>query len=274
MATIFRFTSFEQLVDIMQRKALAFVLPFLWDDPFEGYIVKILKDGDGLQRVRDVLDMLEYQPGTKVLLLSLFGVASKLYHGQSWTQLSESDALWRIYSHNNFAIRLEIKESNIALLDGVKAYMVNYVDSLDLTEEIKSIPVEGHPVNITTHTHKIFTTKRSAFSHEKEVRLLADNKESILNKENMLPVLRGIIDDNGGVIVTNNQWLNYYKAVSGDILDKIPAVKYISFNHIPNFVESVMLHPLAPTWFDDTLATFCEKNCINYLGRSKLYQFY
>ncbi len=34
-----------------------------------------------------------------------------------------------------------------------------------------------------------------------------------------------------------------------------------------------MLHPQTPNWFDETLAKYCEDNNLNYLGKSKLYQF-
>ena len=48
-------------------------------------------------------------------------------------------------------------------------------------------------------------------------------------------------------------------------------VKYISFSQINNFISSVMLHPLATGWMDETVKEFCARNNINYFGKSKLY---
>ena len=39
--------------------------------------------------------------------------------------------------------------------------------------------------------------------------------------------------------------------------------KRIEFGHIPNFIKSVMVHPLAPDWFVETVTAFCQNNSVH-----------
>lgn len=48
-------------------------------------------------------------------------------------------------------------------------------------------------------------------------------------------------------------------------------VKSINYTHVDNFIDSVMLNPFAPDWFNETLSQLCKNYNINYLGKSNLY---
>ena len=224
MSSIYRFVSFESFVDIIQRKELAFVSPSMWEDPFEGFIFKTIKDTVGRKNVLEGLERLNQATHMDVL-----DVCEHIVKGQCWTRTHESDAMWRIYSYSNMSIRIEVDREKINELKDVESHDVSYHDKLDLEVEMDQIISEdGNGLSL----FKAFYNKRNAFSHEEEVRLF-----TAINPLN------------------SNQ------------------VDYVSFKNIDGFIKSVMLHPLAPNWFGETLRNFCELNNLNYLGKSRLYDF-
>ena len=86
---LYRFVSIETFLDIILNQHLVFVHPSLWDDPYEEVLINnIWKNIDNENYV----------------LLMLTYILSHNFYAQSWTSLDESDALWRIYSHNNTSI--------------------------------------------------------------------------------------------------------------------------------------------------------------------------
>ena len=48
--------------------------------------------------------------------------------------------------------------------------------------------------------------------------------------------------------------------------------KEISFLHIPDFIESVMVHPLAPFWYEKIVSDYCKLTDIPFEGKSELYK--
>ena len=224
MGSIYRFISFESFVDIVQRKSLAFVSPSKWEDPYESFIFKAIRTDDGRSEVIEILRQLRQD--THIDILDNF---EHIVKGQCWTQISESDALWRIYSYDNMSVRIEVDIENMKKLKNVKLFEVNYYEKLDLAKEVEQILSEDKN---SISLFKAFCNKRDSFEHEKEIRLLTDIK-------------------------TPNS----------------DSIEYISFKDIEGFIKSVMLHPLAPNWFNDTLKEFCKLNNLEYIGKSKLYTF-
>lgn len=55
--------------------------------------------------------------------------------------------------------------------------------------------------------------------------------------------------------------------------DTSSPIKRIGFEGITDFIKSVTLHPLAPSWFDKTLEKYCAENTLKYNGKSNLYDF-
>lgn len=269
MSSIFRFMSFEGFVDMVQRQALAFVNPELWEDPYESFVIAAMKTNEGQEKVYGLLKKLGHEDRIPSFLrLQYFSTA---IFGQSWTKLAESDALWRIYPNNNRSIRIEVLIENIKRLDGVGIYDIRYVKHMDLETELKELIAEDRKLLL----YKTICAKRDAFSHEQEVRLLATpdardihQPERTKNADRIRRALealhkRGEIDR------------AEYDAGIANLNEESPQpkrVKYIPFGHVSDFIHSVVLHPLAPDWFDSTVRTYCEKHSLNYAGRSKLYE--
>ena len=89
---LYRYISFETFVGMVQKNALTFVLPSVWDDPQEDFpFVRLIN-----------------QKKSAVEMAFLIAIHNKTY-AQSWSELSESDAMWRIYAYNNRAVRIKGK---------------------------------------------------------------------------------------------------------------------------------------------------------------------
>ncbi|MBN1290643.1 MAG: hypothetical protein JXB48_02305 [Candidatus Latescibacteria bacterium] len=262
---IYRFMSFESFVDMVQRKALAFFLHDKWEDPFESFILKTMKLKEGRQEILRILKEM-----TQDLAMENFEKILKFYtvvFSQSWTECKESDALWRIYSHNNMSIRTEIRTTNILNLfqepTRVTAHKMQYSNTISIKSQLKDI-IDDDKIKI----EKIFLTKRKEFSHEKEIRLVTLD---LLNYSKQTPFQRDIMKE---LFEEGEIEEEYYKTYTQfNSSRKISDVKYVSYGDITEFISSVMLHPLAPNWCDETVRTFCKNNNLNYIGKSKLYQF-
>lgn len=137
---------------------------------------------------------------------------------------------------------------------------------------------ENIDFSILKTSYDVFTTKRTAFEHENEVRLyqFLNRPKSPEEFEHARIDLDKFYNPESYQIYFDGQSKEDY----GPILEKIVS-KYnlnidkktesISFTHIDNFIDSIMLNPFAPNWFNDTLSQLCKNYSINYLGKSKLY---
>jgi len=84
---IYRIYPKERFIELLNTKNNVLVQPALWDDPMENFFLNsILKTDDGE-------------------LVGLENIAAEWY-GQCWTIREESDAMWRIYSHDKKGIKV------------------------------------------------------------------------------------------------------------------------------------------------------------------------
>ena len=255
MNKIYRYTSFESFVDTVIRKKLTFVHPSLWDDPYELHYL--------YQEIESKFKKSTGKLDTDVLEAILqYIIANKLY-AQSWTSLDESDALWRIYFHGGTSLRIAVEREKAKLLEGVEIIEVNYVDSYEETVKKKK------------DFYGLIGTKRKAFSHENEVRLVKHYKYSDTDdaEEHIKAffALSGKLSEYFGKINIDQikeEVDKLVKKLNSNIQEK---TQYVSFDKVDNFIDSVMLNPFAPGWVDETLRLFCEKNDLRYLGKSTLY---
>jgi hypothetical protein len=249
---LFRYIPFETLIGMTLTKVLTFVHPELWEDPKEKYpFTQFVLTIDN-----------EYE---RIMYLAIY---NKTY-AQCWTYLAESDAMWRIYSYNNRAIRIRISSKNAESLPNVMVSPVQY------KEDVGSDFGEGFSGFLCS-----LARKRLAFEHEKEVRLinhyqfaddvdmekhfkaffvLIDHPKKLEVLESLYPTLD--VEEQTRKLIT---FLNIGK-------DRI-STKDISFANIPDFIEGVLIHPLAPKWYEEIVKEFCKQNAICFEGQSTLYQ--
>ena len=273
---IFRFLSFESFVDLVLREQLAFVTYDMWQDPYEGFVIKAMQTDKGradiIRWFKENNLSSEMPPDVRLSILENY---SKTVHLQSWTKCEETDALWRIYAFNGNSIRIETTIKNLQRINNINFFPVEY-KSMSLERELKSI-FAGNKIQI----HKAFSWKRKAFSHEEEFRLISNidheylpeqqsHHQSQITPDVMLRALQVFLEKGD---ITQQEYESGVANVSSPSKTNIKQVRYISFSHIPNFVKSVMVHPTASDWFAETVGHFCKNYHINFLGKSNLYRF-
>lgn len=248
---LYRYISFETFVGMVQKSTLTFVLPSVWDDPQEG--------SPFMQLVEKRESVLE-----KSFYLATY---NKVF-AQSWSELSESDAMWRIYAYNNRALRIKIKRDSVTQLDDVVSIPVTYSDKkFDFKEMSDNVFFSS------------MAYKRTAFSHEKEVRLV--KRYRYKDKEDAELHIKALM-----VVYEHPQRMEILDSIFPDMtleekIDEIAILlnmgknskktKDISYAHIPNFIEGVMVHPLAPDWYVEVVQEYCQRTGIPFEGKSELY---
>ena len=248
---LYRYIPFETLVGMVQSKSLTFVLPELWDDPKECVIFKYYVD----------------QQDNLCEKLALWSVYNKTFC-QCWTTLAESDAMWRIYSYNDRAIRIKISRESVNLLDNVQAIDIEYLDDLE-----HGIPTEKNAYL------KTFSLKRTAFAHEKEVRLVkhyqfSDDEDFYQHMYAWLAISEH--PDRIKILESHFPGKSLEEKIDSvvkllNIGNCTKKTMDISFDHIPDFISGVLIHPLAPEWYVHIVREFCIRNTIPFEGKSTLY---
>lgn len=207
-------------------------------------------------------------PKTDGLEIALLRGFKRSRYAQCWSKCPENDALWKGYQ-----VRIEIERDDVTKLDGVNAYDVRYVNSINLEEELNALFTHPEDGKLSWKPENILLLKRTQFSHEQEVRLLTkiivDNV--VTNTRPPTWAVPAMIDlfnrEYQKGKITKEEFERHVKEMT------ISATMKVSFAHIPNFIRSVMLHPQAPSEADRNIAQFCAQNSLNYLGKSKMYDF-
>lgn len=141
---LYRILPFDRAVEIL-KGSLYFSHPTSWEDPYEKIV--------------------------------LHDKAHAMF-AQCWCRSGVSDAMWRIYSPNTMSVRIRTTrtklEAAMEKAEGTRGRVrnVTYMPSANLTakaEEIAARLAKGFTPKVAAD---LLYMKRSAFSHEKEVRAL------------------------------------------------------------------------------------------------------
>ena len=248
---LYRYISFESFVGMIQNKALTFVSPELWDDPKESAPFYQLVKGTE-------------EAYFKVMLFTIY---YKTYC-QSWTRAVESDAMWRIYSYGNRAIQIKVSEDKLHLLENVDMIPVEYSDRIKI-----------YPSGVMDSFIRSLAIMRSAFRHEREVRLIKHFKfANIDDLQNHIkaflsihehPQMVELIESLYPGLSTEEQVDNIIHLLN---VGKDRQTTYdVSFEDIDGFIKGVRVHPMAPDWYVNIVGEYCKRNSVPFLGKSKLY---
>lgn len=163
---IYRIMPIHRFLQLLEEKKLTLVKPKKWDDPFENALLNCVDEtSDGET--------------------SSFPAKDCVY-GQCWTFHRETDAMWRIYSHDKDGVRVsttprklltalqkaEPKHHNLKCFIG----KVSYLRKKTLLEKLQSINL------LNTDGSGIAESllyKRIEFKHENEVRLIFSGEDNI-----------------------------------------------------------------------------------------------
>ena len=172
---IYRIFSFNRLEEIFQERRITLVKPKLWDDPFENFILNatgILPDGRQIE-------------------IS----ARNNFYGQCWSLTKESDAMWRIYSHNKDGVKVKtsIRKLFMPLFriggeyrmpDGTLYNLSSFIGKVQYSSTKVLTAMLRDKERMTGKMYdqsgkgqaSTFFFKRVAFKHEQEVRLIYNSQ--------------------------------------------------------------------------------------------------
>lgn len=158
---IYKYTPLKFVLEMFKTRKLYMSKVKNWEDTYENFYLKQ-----------------KFRIGGR--LLNAEHLAEQLY-GQSWTLLSESDAMWRIYSDikkiNDIAIK--VKTTSRKLFDVIytddscmattSIGLVQYYYKNEIVQWLKNLVLTG-PQDFGKYVVSSMYMKRKPFAHEAEVR--------------------------------------------------------------------------------------------------------
>lgn len=277
---LYRIISLETFVDLLHNKRERYVRPAIWDDNYEGYLFGKIEN---VEDRRKIIDDVYYNicpknyEGTINNLLKLEH-AKYFVYGQCWSILSDSDALWRIYSYNNHAIQVKTTDAKIEMLlktESNISYAIRKVE-YDVTPQDDLMHKQVMQLSETQTTYEPFFHKRKAFEHEKEVRVLVDDIRwyqalgmcSMGANWKIYERMQEISEDRDRLDEIEKRLTEYM----GHWVEKeIPMYVYLPIKKLNEYISTIKVHPMAEKWYVELIKGLCEEQNINFEGQSNLY---
>jgi hypothetical protein len=221
--------SYCEFSAILGTKTLRFVHPFTWSDNCEGFFFQCLKNPEIRDEMQDVISKIS--PKAKIDIEKYgFDTLLNKVRAICFTKSRDCAEMWSKYDYGETAIMIEIDAERIKRLNEhgyqnnyVGLFPINYVGELSLEDEARQAIHEEW-----ISARALFTTKRTVFQFENEVRaLIAMNKtpSSHLESVNL----------------------------------KIPNLSALT---------GVMVHPSAQDDYIERVRTECENRNLTWLGKS------
>lgn len=276
---IYRIIGIDTFLAILINKKERYVRPIdYWQDTFEGYMLHQL-DTKGSRR--QVLERLYSISDKDINIMSqdLSKLLRSRYscYAQCWSTISDSDAMWRIYSYDNRAIQLISSVSSIKKMidvsgwDGLKSE-IDYVkyDINDEDEALNKILVQNSKV------YAAYFHKRPAFKHESEVRVLLNDYKRYENVDRFAATAirsnMNLNDKSKPLIDRIEDALTYLIDKNGGYLSRAPSTVELEIPILRDYIVGVRVHPQAPDWYADLIEKICRNYKIKYCGKSDLYR--
>lgn len=279
---LFRYIGFEDFVNLLVNNKDRFVRPASWDDKYEGYLFSHLETKDDIHKV--VSEM--YYHLCPRNYYSIPDNYFKMWHSkwftyaQCWSKYPETDAMWRCYSYGNRAVRIRTKDEK--LLEHTKKI---YSDPDIFSVYLKKVSYDLNKQNVleqqisqtkdSLFAHEAYFHKRPAFKHEGEYRLIivdnslfsAEGLSSIGVKFKIEEQVRNKTDEEIIDYLTEKiyeQRANWEKIEEHN-------VRIEDAGNISEYIEGVMVHPMAPKWYVNIVQDICQSRKIKFDGQSEIY---
>ena len=188
--------------------------------------------------------------------------------------------MWRCYSYGNRAIRIRTRDDKLLvhtkkIFPDEEQFSV-YLEKVSYDLNKKSVLEQQiRQMKDSLLAHETYFHKRPAFRHEGEYRLLiADN--SLYSAEGFSSFgVKFKIEEQ----VKNKTDEEIIEYVTNKICAQRPDwnrkgdnnVRIEDAGDISEFLEGVMVHPLAPQWYVDIIQDICEARKIKFDGQSEIY---
>lgn len=282
---LYRYISFEDFVNLAVNNKDRFVRPCVWDDEYEGYLFSHM---ESFADVRHIVSEMYYffcPKNYSAIADNYF----KMWHtkwftyAQCWSEHQETDAMWRCYSYGDKSIRISTREDKLLdhtnkIFSGTGRFNVILKKvSYDLNRQ-SIVEQQISQMRDSLSAYEAYFHKRPAFMHEGEYRLLiVDNNIYIRDELSSLSVKFNIeehIQDKD-----DEQIIEYLtERICSVRVNKVKDDKKDTDNviikdagNISEFLEGVMVHPKAPTWYVDVVRDICHQKDIPFEGQSQIY---
>lgn len=239
--TLWRYTSFEKFVNLLDTKSLFFTRADKFEDPYEGFIPQSIIDiyKQSLKRVtpEDFVEALTkwYEDSRKYVMCNC------------WHQnVVESMAMWEKYHMRNsgVAIKTTMQKMKNSLTSEHSIYIgkIEYIyDNLDDDQYMHKFLQSPIPL-AKKLTYFPYFQKRKEYEHEQEARLIVDIDLFVVD------ALKGQTFD------------SFLETGLPDICDT-----GMSFNiDVNTLIDEVIVSPYAEDWITDTVTSVVQKFGYNF----------
>lgn len=274
---LYRIISLETFLDIIVNKRERYVRPATWEDTFEGYLFSKLKNSADRKRIVEYWYHEVCSNNCQNVIINMMHLdGSKYVYGQCWSELSESDALWRIYSYGNHSIQIQTSEEDLEKLlternikGTIRKIEYDITSEKDLLEkQLLQSAQEGY-------AYTPFLHKRKAFEHEKEHRVLIyDTKCEGVSKfktyaanSNFAQNIKGKNLDDDSIVDLIIKNIDEFKSQ-----DEVPGNFYIENINLDQYIRKITINPLAEEWYVKLIQDICSDYKLPLCEKSNLYK--
>ena len=279
---LFRYISFEDFINLTINNKDRFVRPSSWEDKYEGYLFSHMETTEDVHQIVSEMYYNLCPRNYYAIPDNYFRMwHSKWFtYAQCWSKHPETDAMWRCYSYGNRAIRIRTRDDKLLVhtekIFPDKEQFSVYLGKVSYDLNKKSVLEQQiRQMKDSLLAHETYFHKRPAFRHEGEYRLLiADN--SLYSAEGFSSFgVKFKIEEQ----VKNKTDEEIIEYVTNKICAQRPDwnrngdnnVRIEDAGDISEFLEGVMVHPLAPQWYVDIIRDICQSKKIKFDGQSEIY---
>jgi hypothetical protein len=289
---LYRFTSFLNLVDMVERKKLILVKPELWDDKNELFFKKNFfkknKFKDFLIHNLNTDSYYKNKINKKYITDRMVSILFALiYHlnfmcAQSWTKTWDGNDKWNSYvSNSEEAVRICVKKDSLDRLsgcNGISYLKMRYVDNFDIKNQYEELrkSISGYPgYTEKFNSGQIIRFKDLNFKNENEYRIynkpthchfayfkiFRDNINQFLGNNSIFDIL-----ENDNHI---QRFLEKLKEENDKLFRASSNISEVNISP-KEFIEFVTITPNAQPHIVNIIETYCKNHGIKCLGQSKL----
>lgn len=236
---LYRYVSFDRFNQMLFSKELAFLSPFTWPDTYELYWLKLLNTEEGRSRLEAYAK--QFKGNTQNNADSIIKMCNYQYNNTfclCFSKAKDSEVFWNARSDQNRCImfattRQKLYELLLSKEPNCAIEAVQYDLESSDFDELLKQFYVEPGFTSLVDAERLFLHKRKCFSYEEEVRLIIKPQ-------------------------------------------KIPENSKVFKHPIPcfsDFIDSVMVHPLASDEYVSLIELLCMHFNIPFQGRSEVYSF-
>ncbi len=238
MFELCRYMSFQRFCEILFNQELVLVKPEMWNDKYEKYIFQVINNDEGKNKVGDYLrEKCNFTEDKVEEMLKFIKLICDSTHCLCFSKSIDAEVMWNAYSYNSQSIM-----------------MITTSDALENLNSPFSLDFDLRQVH--------YDLEKSGLTFLFDLLKSDDKGVSIVNSHHFFTHKRKCFEyeDEFRIIVTS---------------PKSSEKRFLSYHiyDLSVFIKGIMVHPLAADNYVSLIQTMCNKFNINFLGKSKIYDF-